>query len=263
VKKTQPHGTLTIETGKYPLEVRPSARDDHDEVYRPPETVLLPELDVIPKDRHVLDQAGKSASAHAVAQLAAAVLEWSFGERMRVSPEWLAYFAGNYAEGDTSIRPVLLAWRHHGVLPDSRWPLDPTGQYDEKRDVQAAELAMRRAISSFCRVDHTALADMKVAIGAKNGVVAASSVHAGWANPVRGADNRYSVAIPTIERPPGSAALGGHAFAVLGYTEVGFLIRNTWGPAWGQQGHAILPYSDWLESAFEAWVVSPASLAAH
>jgi hypothetical protein len=40
---------------------------------------------------------------------------------------------------------------------------------------------------------------------------------------------------------------GGHAVAVVGYDdgENAFLVRNSWGMAWGDEGHFHLPYSDW------------------
>ena len=49
-----------------------------------------------------------------------------------------------------------------------------------------------------------------------------------------------------IERSPRSRSLGGHAFAIVGYNEVGFLVQNSWGTRWGRGGFATLPYDDWL-----------------
>ena len=46
--------------------------------------------------------------------------------------------------------------------------------------------------------------------------------------------------------------LGGHALCVVGYTETGFILRNSWGTQWGDFGHTIYPYSDW-GSHYEAW----------
>ena len=54
-----------------------------------------------------------------------------------------------------------------------------------------------------------------------------------------------------------SKALGGHAFCIVGYNEVGFLVQNSWGPEWGHKGFATLPYDDWLESGYDAWVARP------
>jgi C1A family cysteine protease len=42
---------------------------------------------------------------------------------------------------------------------------------------------------------------------------------------------------------------GGHAFVIYGWNEKGFLIQNSWGTWWGNNGRAILPYSFKLKEA--------------
>jgi len=46
--------------------------------------------------------------------------------------------------------------------------------------------------------------------------------------------------------------IGGHAICIVGYNEKGFIIRNSWGTRWGDEGHIIYPYSDW-GSHMEIW----------
>ena len=42
-----------------------------------------------------------------------------------------------------------------------------------------------------------------------------------------------------LDTPLPKTARGGHAIAVVGYTATGrFIIRNSWGPAWGDNGFA-------------------------
>ena len=45
---------------------------------------------------------------------------------------------------------------------------------------------------------------------------------------------------------------GGHAVAIVGYTEDGFIIRNSWGSDWGDSGYTIYPYTDW-GAHWEIW----------
>ena len=45
---------------------------------------------------------------------------------------------------------------------------------------------------------------------------------------------------------------GGHAMTIVGYNREGFIIRNTWGTNWGDNGYCIYPYSDW-GSHWEIW----------
>lgn len=39
--------------------------------------------------------------------------------------------------------------------------------------------------------------------------------------------------------------LGGHAVAVVGYTNTGFIIRNSWGASWNGCGYTEYPFGDW------------------
>ena len=45
---------------------------------------------------------------------------------------------------------------------------------------------------------------------------------------------------------------GGHCVTVVGYNEVGFILRNSWGSSWNIDGCVLYPYSDWGYH-FEIW----------
>jgi len=49
--------------------------------------------------------------------------------------------------------------------------------------------------------------------------------------------------------------VGYHAICVVGYTQEGLIIRNSWGKNWGMNGTAILAY-DYLEHAHSAYVIN-------
>lgn len=46
--------------------------------------------------------------------------------------------------------------------------------------------------------------------------------------------------------------IGGHAVCIVGYNEKGFIIRNSWGASWGDNGHTYYSYEDW-GSHMEIW----------
>ena len=45
---------------------------------------------------------------------------------------------------------------------------------------------------------------------------------------------------------------GGHAMTLVGFDEEGFIIRNSWGDSWGDNGYCTYPYTDW-GSHWEIW----------
>jgi hypothetical protein len=46
--------------------------------------------------------------------------------------------------------------------------------------------------------------------------------------------------------------LGGHAVTVVGYNETGFIIRNSWGRGWGNEGYTTYKFTDWVYH-WEIW----------
>lgn len=64
---------------------------------------------------------------------------------------------------------------------------------------------------------------------------------------------------------PDSPPFGGHALAFVGYTEEGFIVRNSWGPSWNGDGYDIMKFSDFDRLAssasefFESYCVTDGS----
>lgn len=52
----------------------------------------------------------------------------------------------------------------------------------------------------------------------------------------------------------GSDIIGGHAVTMVGYDSLGFKLRNSWGPLYGNRGYWTLPYQD-FDQIFEAWTL--------
>jgi hypothetical protein len=48
--------------------------------------------------------------------------------------------------------------------------------------------------------------------------------------------------------------LGGHAMTVVGYNKKGFILRNSWGIFWKNQGYCCFPFQDW-GCHHEVWTV--------
>jgi len=39
--------------------------------------------------------------------------------------------------------------------------------------------------------------------------------------------------------------IGMHSMCIVGYNADGFIIRNSWGEKWGNNGYCVFPYEDW------------------
>ena len=50
----------------------------------------------------------------------------------------------------------------------------------------------------------------------------------------------------------GDKQLGGHALVIVGYNSHGFILRNSWGRGWANEGHTIYPYKD-FGNHYEIW----------
>jgi len=54
------------------------------------------------------------------------------------------------------------------------------------------------------------------------------------------------------QKKRGQKSKGGHAVVVVGYNEIGFILRNSWGKKWGNDGYTIYNYDNW-NSHWELW----------
>ena len=259
--KTVSPGKVELAHGSFEANAVPDVFDARDLDYRPRLQVLPNEVECRPQDRHVTAQEGNSCTGHAVAAMANAVFA-ARGDQTRVSPYMVYALARRYddfqgdADVGSSLRGALKGWYYHGLLPDSSWPaLVPDPEPDLDHDPEVASLARQRPLGAFYRVNATRLDDLQSAITELSAIVVAASIHDGWREPVVVKRKRRRMHV--ISRTSGSQALGGHAFCLVGYNEVGFLVQNSWGPEWGHHGFATLPYDDWLESGYDAWVARP------
>src|SRR5690242_16434246 len=97
---------------------------------------------------------------------------------------------------------------------------------------------------------------MQSAINELHAIAVSAAIHRGWVAPVQ-VTSPNGEQLMVIKREESSRPLGGHAFCLVGYNEIGFLVQNSWGEDWGKNGFATLLYDDWLDSAYDAWVCRP------
>ena len=247
--------------------VHPDALDFRDLPFRPnigvtPKPRLFPSLQL-----EVKNQEDTSAcTGFALSLVVEYLLRRAQRENSTVSPYMLYSMARRYDEfpgskdEGSSLRGALKGWYKHGACADSLWqtrvdmpPVPDSPKKDWWLD------AVRRPLGAYYRINAKAIRDIHAALN-EVGIVYASVVcHAGWdegfeLKQPRARPRSVRSAVWTI--PPRKAARddGGHAIALVGYDERGFLLQNSWDTSWGTRGYAILTYDDWLENAMDCWV---------
>jgi hypothetical protein len=145
----------------------------------------------------------------------------------------------------SSCRGAIRGWKNMGVCTERQWP------YDVKK---ASELSVERAIAArtntlgaYYRL-RPDVNDYHAALNEVNAIYVSADVHEGWWAPKIRKGHKHAVIQPASTRE------GGHAFCIVGYNEAGFLVQNSWGPAWGSKGIALWRYEDWLDHIGDGWV---------
>jgi hypothetical protein len=245
--------------------VIPDRLDLRDRLYMPP-VAVVPGLALDPKTNiPMLDQGQTNACTGFALASVVYHLQHTAKRKQKdccVSPFMLYSMARRYDEfpGDpdidtgSSLRGAIKGWYKHGACSDRLWTSEtmPTGQVTKSADDWWLD-AVRRPVRAYYRVDTRAVTDMHVALN-EIGILYASVVcHSGWGEGL--SSTSYTKGgYWMIPRRKASPSDGGHAFAIVGYHQDGFIIHNSWGTSWGTKGRAVLPYEDWLDHAMDCWV---------
>jgi hypothetical protein len=169
-------------------------------------------------------------------------------QNARLYDEW----KGEDYEG-SSCRGGMKGFHKHGVCTERYWPnFEKRNQPGTPRQGWDAN-SPETPLGAYFRIDGKSIVDMQSAIYETHAIYVSADVHDGW-NRIR--DNCKSIEAAMIGPPNKPDDVGGHAFAMVGYTADGFIIQNSWGPTWGFHGFAILPYEDWTRYGTDAWALA-------
>ena len=269
-REPEPTTTAAEKMGRK-LDAVPDRVDTRDWFFQPRLTPLATSIvncDLVPA---VLDQGNEGAcTGFALAAVVNYLLTNQKVDR-KVSPYMLYELARKYDEwpGEgyegSSARGAMKGWVRHGVCLEKSWTRKDKGvgclRKTLKKGFTIGDEARATPGGAFYRVQHDQVRDMHAAIAEAGAIYCTLMVHSGWDAPGGDAkDPRAPVTgLKTIESLPiiqrRGRATDGHAVAIVGYTDVGFVIQNSWGPTWGEKGFALLPYEDFLMHATDVWVM--------
>ena len=205
-----------------------------------------------------------------VAHAAAAVREFLTGASStgaNLSEQFL-YWACKQRDGHPSdfgtwIKDAMAVLQDTGVCPETVWPYNKAviahneGQGPPPAGAQAQAAPFK--VISTKKLEARWLQGLKEALADGQPVAFSVSIFQSWQNPwtFRNGDIRLPL--------PGEKNLGGHAMCMVGYADDDdvpgggyFIVRNSWGEAFGQQGkiapgYCRLPYAFVQQNGWEAY----------
>lgn len=274
----------TIRLGKRALDARPDRVDMRDYPYRPP-LVSLPEqwpppawirkyLPDYAADDMVLNQGNEGACTGFGLAAVVNFLKWEAWKRAEIDrlsqatpskplppPEQVSArmlyqnarlydeWKGEDYEG-SSCRGAMKGLLKHGVCSMKHWPYGTKKKPGLPQDGWEDDAAAT-PLGAYYRIATDWIVALQAAIKEVHAIYVSANVHDGWEQlkPTKSIDT-------AVIAPPESSERGGHAFTLVGYRADGFIVQNSWGAAWGFQGFAVLPYEDWLENGYDAWVLA-------
>ncbi|RZL03113.1 MAG: peptidase C1 [Rubrivivax sp.] len=260
---------------KRPLTVAKDPADLRDRFYMPPPVSLPAEfpdssdikrfLSTYTHAGLILDQGQEGACTGFGLACTVNHLRWRKQQMPKVlesvSPAMLYTFARRYDEYEgenyegSSCRGAIKGWFHNGVCLDTDWP------HRDHAPVQPrygyAQRATQNTLGVYYRIEVTSITDLQAAIREVGAIYVSSTTHAGWNQvPHHARAPSGHAGLPVIPYDGHPSEVDGHAYALVGFNERGFVLQNSWGSAWGAGGFAVLTYADWLANGMDAWVVA-------
>ncbi len=241
----------TLDTSRDPF-------DSRDLIYRPALVRLEKSRTPAWKNLTILDQGSEGACTGFGLAAVINYLNRERGTKTRVSARMLYKMARFYDEWEgedydgSSVRGAIKGWFKNGVCTEKSWPNAPTpGTADYLTRTRQLD-ALKFPLGAYYRV-LPRRTDVHAALNEVGIVYASAETHSGWNDPATGEINYRA------SYKPG----GGHAFAIVGYTDEGFIIQNSWGEDWGgyksgrrtHKGLALWSYDDFDKNVWDLWVV--------
>jgi len=221
---------------------RPQLPDARDKLYMARLKDLPPaEYDLRPSMPPVYDQ-GQLGSCTGNAIAAAMEYERDRqGSSDFVPSRLFIYYNERALEGTVSsdsgavIRDGIKVVNREGVCPETLWPYD-IGVFTVKPPKRCYVAAQKDEAVQYEAIQ--TLGDLKDAIASNLSVVFGFTVYSSF-------ESQSVAKTGVMPMPkPGESTVGGHAVMAVGYSDPKshIIVRNSWGPSWGDHGYFYMPY---------------------
>lgn len=159
------------------------------------------------------------------------------------------------SDSGAEIRDGMKSVATQGVCPETLWPY-LVSQFKVKPTIACYKNALQNRAIKYMRVLQD-INQLKGCLAEGYPVVFGFTVYQSFESP--------SVAKTGIVPMPGAneKVLGGHAVVIVGYDDATsmFIVRNSWGTAWGQKGYFMMPYKYVLDNQMcdDFWTIRSVS----
>lgn len=142
-----------------------------------------------------------------------------------LSPEYLYYYRPNKDTDGMYLKDIMAILLKQGICRENTWKFEKQKPSDDKL-VEATN----HKIKNYARCD--TIQDAKKAIYLTGPIL--------FSVPV------YNTSVTTFWKRSSDMQIlqGGHAMTMVGYTKDSFIVRNSWGTNWGDDGYTEFPFSD-------------------
>jgi hypothetical protein len=152
----------------------------------------------------------------------------------------------------TYIQNCIESLEEFGVCSESTWPFDAE-LVNEQPDDESYEEASEFLVEDVALVPND-LHAWKSALAEGNPIIFGISLYNSFDRHRNG-----KIPMPTPSEQ-GRGEHGGHAMLCVGYSDRDqlFIVRNSWGPEWGDRGYCYLPYRYVVNDSFndgDSWII--------
>lgn len=222
----------------------PDVPDQRDLLYgavRPPVVTLPPRADLRATCPPVEDQGNLGSCTGNALAGAIEFLEKKDAVKFVDASRLFIYYNERAMEGTVKsdagamIRDGIKSLKKQGVCSEKKWPY-VISKFAVKPPATCYKEALQRQITSYHRI--VTLDEMRSCLADGFPFVFGITVYEGF-------ESSEVAHTGIVSMPqPNERALGGHAVLAVGYDDEQkrFIVRNSWGSSWGQQGYFTIPY---------------------
>lgn len=234
------------------LNTKPSKKDTNDFVYKSTNANIPMSVDLREYDSKVEDQGNLgSCTANAITsayEIMINIIDPTYhAELSRLYVYYHSRLFSDELDQDSGsyIRDGLKSIKHYGVCTEDLWPYLIENYTNQPRPKCYLDASKRRITEYNILYSNY---EIKEILASKRPVVVCIELYNGFANVSE--DDPY-VPLPK----PFDYSMGYHAVVIMGYDELKkhFLIKNSYGKDWGNNGYAWIPYDYITMYSCERW----------